>query len=85
MIFKLYLVSYRRNKIIIFAIISELILTVLLVYAPYVNETLKFREVRGEWWLMALPWGIMVLGGQELRKYLVRKYKKGFVVEEMYY
>jgi len=73
------------NKIIIFAILSELILTVVLVYVPYINETLKFREVRGEWWLLSLPFGIIILGGQELRKYLVRRYKTGFVAEELYF
>jgi len=72
-----------QNKVIPFAILSEVIVAVVLCYAPVVNDTLKFREIRFEWWFLALPFGILLLGAQELRKYLIRKNKSSFMRSEM--
>ena len=72
-----------RNKVIPFAIFTEVAVAVILCYAPVVNETLKFREIRGEWWLLGLPFGVLLLVCQELRKYVIRKNKSAFMNSEM--
>ena len=65
------------------AILSEVVVALVLTYVPVINHALKFREIRGEWWFLALPFAVMVLVWQELRKLIIRKYPTGYCAREM--
>ncbi|EGR34406.1 K antiporter P-type alpha subunit family protein, putative [Ichthyophthirius multifiliis] len=68
--------SYTQmNKFMIFGIIFELGFCLFLLYVPYVQNIFGSRPLNFEMVLMpSLPFSILIMVWEELRKYLVRNY-----------
>ncbi|XP_067007033.1 sodium/potassium-transporting ATPase subunit alpha-like [Anabrus simplex] len=74
-----------ENWFLNFALIFETAMAVILSYTPGMEQALKMFPVRFEWWLIAVPWAVIILIYEETRKYCIRKYPGGFYERETYY
>lgn len=68
-----------------FGLVFETALTCFLVYTPGLNHILKLYEIKLRHWLMAVPYAIVILLYDEMRKYLIRKYPGCWVERLTYY
>jgi len=65
--------GHRRNRLIGYGIIFELVLLMLIVYTPWGNALFGTAPPDAAVWLFILPFGIGMLLLEELRKAIVRK------------
>jgi len=65
--------GHRRNRLIWYGIIFELVLLVLIAYTPWGNTLFGTAPLGIEVWLFILPFGIGMLLVEELRKAAVRR------------
>ena len=61
------------NRWLIVGIIFELLLTVAMVYAPPVQQFFGLAPLDPQHWLLVAPFGFIVFGADELRKWLARR------------
>lgn len=85
------------NHVLNFGLFFETALGALLVYVPPLNLVFKTRPMRVEHWFIAMPFCVVILMYDELRKYLLRKpdpkenpeardtYEKNWVYRNTYY
>lgn len=66
-----------NNRFMLFGFFFEACLVVLLSYAPPLNTVFGTGPLRGEHWLMGLPWVVLCFGYDELRKLCIRKFPGG--------
>ncbi len=64
--------GHRRNRLIVYGIVFELLLLVLIDYTPWGNALFGTAPLGIEVWLFIIPFGIGMLLLEELRKALVR-------------
>jgi sodium/potassium-transporting ATPase subunit alpha len=57
-----------------FGIGVEIILCLLIVYVPGLNTVLGARPLSYKYWLMPLPFCVVLLAIEELRKLVIRKF-----------
>ncbi|KAL3311737.1 Sodium/potassium-transporting ATPase subunit alpha-1 [Cichlidogyrus casuarinus] len=75
-----------RNQRLNLALYFETILAFLLCYCPGVQTALRMMPLRFWWWFLPLPFSLVILIYDELRKLLLRKLGPGSWVErETYY
>ncbi len=55
----------------------EICLAVLISYAPPLNAVFSTGPLRGEHWLMGLPFVVLAFCYDEIRKFIIRKYPGG--------
>jgi sodium/potassium-transporting ATPase subunit alpha len=58
---------------------------VIAISANGFDNDLYLFYFRFMWWLPALPFSIVILIYDEIRKYILRKYPGGWVEQETYY
>jgi sodium/potassium-transporting ATPase subunit alpha len=63
-----------ENLMLSFGMLTEVILIVLLVYAPFLNYTFGTRPLGASEWFIALPFAIFLVFYDECRKYVFRTY-----------
>ncbi|VEL36673.1 unnamed protein product [Protopolystoma xenopodis] len=73
------------NNKMTFALFFETGLALLLQMVPGLNVALQLRPMRYSWWCAGLPWALLILIYDELRKAWIRRYPDGFIFEETYY
>jgi len=73
------------NHMLTLGLIFETALCCLLQYLPGLNYGLGLQPIPASWWLCGIPYAILILCYDELRKYLIRKYPEGIVEKETYY
>lgn len=88
------------NWILNFGLVFETVLAALLCYLPGTDQGLrmyglryvlfctfgpKFNIFRFTWWFPAIPFAILIFVYDEFRRYLIRRYPKGWVERETYY
>jgi calcium-translocating P-type ATPase len=66
--------GHRRNRLIGYGIVFELILLTLIVYTPWGNALFGTAPLEAGVWLFILPFGFGMLLLEELRKALVRQH-----------
>ena len=66
--------GHRRNRLIGYGIVFELILLTLIVYTPWGNALFGTAPLEAGVWLFILPFGFGMLLLEELRKALVRRH-----------
>ena len=75
-----------RNCQLNLSLIFETCLAAFLCYCPGIYTVLKMRSIKGLWWLPALPFSLLILCYDEVRKFVMRKLPPGNWVErETYY
>jgi sodium/potassium-transporting ATPase subunit alpha len=74
-----------RNNTLTIAMFFETGLACLLQYVTPIAVGLNMRPLLFRHWLTALPFSVWILSYDEMRKYFLRKYPKGFFERETYY
>lgn len=75
-----------RNKILIAGLFEETLLAALLAYMPGTDVALRMYPLEWHWWLVPMPFSLLIFVYDETRKYLIRAGKPGNWVEsETYY
>ena len=79
-----------KNMYLNFGLVFETGLAAFLAYAPYldgwINDNWMMRPLKFEWWLLPLPFSLLILAYDEIRKCIMRNQKKGSWLErETYY
>ena len=75
-----------RNCQLNFSLFFETALAAFLCYCPGMDKVLKMQSIKFLWWLPALPFSLIILCYDEVRKLIMRKLPPGNWVErETYY
>merc|ERR1712117_196994 len=75
-----------RNKIMIAGLFEETLLAAVLAYMPGTDVALRMYPLEWHWWLVPMPFSLLIFIYDETRKYLLRKYPPGnWVEKETYY
>ncbi|OQV25202.1 Sodium/potassium-transporting ATPase subunit alpha-B [Hypsibius exemplaris] len=74
-----------RNSVMNFALIFEFCFAMALIYTPGMEVALRFRPLQPLWFLPGLPFGLLVLFYDEMRKLIMRLDPGGFIDRETYY
>merc|ERR1712038_48379 len=75
-----------RNKIMIAGLFEETLLAALLAYMPGTDVALRMYPLEWHWWIVPMPFSLLIFIYDEIRKYLIRSGKPGNWVEsETYY
>ena len=73
------------NQVLNLSLAVEIILTLFIVSTPKVNETLQMYPIPVIDWFYPIPFSILVILYDELRRYLIRNYPRGFFFNHTYY
>ncbi|CAD5221584.1 unnamed protein product [Bursaphelenchus xylophilus] len=68
-----------------FGLLFETALAAFLCYCPGLDVALRMYGLRFSWWLLPLPFSILIFVYDEIRRYLIRRYPGGWVERETYY
>ena len=75
-----------KNMALNFGLVFETLLAIFLVYCPGLNYALTMHSMKWEWWLLPLPFSVLILVYDEVRKYVLRHLPKNSWLErETYY
>merc|ERR1719163_653751 len=75
-----------RNKIMIAGLFEETLLAAVLAYMPGTDVALRMYPLEWHWWLVPMPFSLLIFVYDEIRKYLLRSGEPGNWVErETYY
>merc|ERR1711881_694406 len=75
-----------RNKILILGLFEETLLAATLAYTPGTDVALRMYPLEWHWWLVPMPFSLMIFIYDEVRKYLLRTQPAGSWIEmETYY
>merc|ERR1712088_1269522 len=75
-----------RNKIMILGLFEETLLAMAMAYMPGTDVALRMYPLEWHWWLVPMPFSLMIFCYDEIRKYLLRTQPAGGWVElETYY
>jgi sodium/potassium-transporting ATPase subunit alpha len=64
------------NKMLLIGLVEELLLTVFILYVPGVNTVLGTKPIAFKHWLLPLPFAVVILIYDEIRKLIQRKKNK---------
>jgi magnesium-transporting ATPase (P-type) len=67
-----------RNPILNIGLVQELILGLILVYVPFANTAFQTTSIEYYMWFYAIPFALLILAYDELRKYLLRQERSGW-------
>jgi sodium/potassium-transporting ATPase subunit alpha len=75
-----------RNKIMIAGLFEETLLAAILAYMPGTDVALRMYPLEWHWWLVPMPFSLLIFVYDETRKYLLRNNAPGnWVEQETYY
>jgi sodium/potassium-transporting ATPase subunit alpha len=75
-----------RNKIMIAGLFEETLLAAILAYMPGTDVALRMYPLEWHWWLVPMPFSLLIFVYDETRKYLLRNNAPGnWVEKETYY
>jgi len=75
-----------RNKIMVAGLFEETLLAAVLAYMPGTDVALRMYPLEWHWWLVPMPFSLLIFIYDEIRKYLLRSGEPGNWVErETYY
>jgi sodium/potassium-transporting ATPase subunit alpha len=75
-----------RNKIMVAGLFEETLLAAVLAYMPGTDVALRMYPLEWHWWLVPMPFSLLIFVYDEIRKYLLRSGEPGNWVErETYY
>jgi sodium/potassium-transporting ATPase subunit alpha len=65
-----------RNKIMFAGLLEETLLAALLAYIPGTDVALRMYPLEWHWWLVPMPFSLIIFTYDELRKYFIRQADK---------
>jgi sodium/potassium-transporting ATPase subunit alpha len=71
----LFSTGFFSNKLIFAAITAEILLQLFIVYHPFGNKIFGTAPISLSVWLVLIPFSIILLAAEELRKFYIRRYK----------
>ncbi|XP_068785563.1 potassium-transporting ATPase alpha chain 1 [Struthio camelus] len=74
-----------RNHILVIAIVFQVSIGCFLCYCPGMPNIFNFMPIRFQWWLVPMPFGILILLYDEVRKLGVRRHPGSWWDRELYY
>ena len=74
-----------KNHVLTFSLFFETALAVFLCYCPGMDKGLKFYPIFFNYWLPSLPFALLILILDELRKYTMRKHPGSWLEKNTYY
>nr|XP_003701662.1 PREDICTED: sodium/potassium-transporting ATPase subunit alpha-like [Megachile rotundata] len=74
-----------HNWVLNAGILFELVVAYVVCYAPYMDQILNTYALKFEWWLLAVPYAVIILMYDELRKLWVRRNPRGWWDRETCY
>nr|XP_023395589.1 potassium-transporting ATPase alpha chain 1 [Loxodonta africana] len=77
--------GFFRNRILVIAIVFQVCIGCFLCYCPGMPNIFNFMPIRYQWWLVPLPYGILIFVYDELRKLGVRCCPGSWWDQELYY
>ncbi|XP_044134056.1 potassium-transporting ATPase alpha chain 2-like [Bufo gargarizans] len=77
--------NFFRNKIVFLGVLSQVVVGIILLYVPGLNEGLHFMPIRIQYWFCGIEYTILILVYDEIRKLLIRKFPGSWVDKELYY
>ncbi|XP_066428720.1 potassium-transporting ATPase alpha chain 1 isoform X2 [Eleutherodactylus coqui] len=77
--------GFFRNKVLLIAIVFQLCLGNFLCYCPGMPNVFNFMPIRYQWWLVPVPFGILIFVYDEIRKLGVRRHPGSWWDKELYY
>ncbi|KAM4702992.1 potassium-transporting ATPase alpha chain 1 [Rhinophrynus dorsalis] len=77
--------GFFRNKVLVIAIVFQVCLGCFLCYCPGMPNVFNFMPIRFQWWLVPLPFGILIFVYDEIRKLGVRRHPGSWWDKELYY
>ncbi|XP_056400075.1 potassium-transporting ATPase alpha chain 1 isoform X1 [Hyla sarda] len=77
--------GFFRNKVLVIAIVFQLCLGNFLCYCPGMPNVFNFMPIRFQWWLVPVPFGILIFVYDEIRKLGVRRHPGSWWDKELYY
>ncbi|XP_078511557.1 potassium-transporting ATPase alpha chain 1 [Lissotriton helveticus] len=77
--------GFFRNKVLVIAIVFQILLGNFLCYCPGMPNIFNFMPIRFQWWLVPIPYGILIFVYDEIRKLGVRRHPGSWWDKELYY
>uniref|UniRef100_M3Y4N0 Sodium/potassium-transporting ATPase subunit alpha n=1 Tax=Mustela putorius furo TaxID=9669 RepID=M3Y4N0_MUSPF len=77
--------GFFRNKILVIAIVFQVCIGCFLCYCPGMPNIFNFMPIRYQWWLVPMPFGLLIFVYDELRKLGVRCCPGSWWDQELYY
>jgi sodium/potassium-transporting ATPase subunit alpha len=66
-------VGLLKNRLVLLGIASELFILALIIWNPFANLIFNTAPIELRYMLLSVPFAVLLLGVDELRKYLLRK------------
>ncbi|XP_074171832.1 potassium-transporting ATPase alpha chain 1 isoform X2 [Rhinolophus sinicus] len=77
--------GFFRNKILVIAIVFQVCVGCFLCYCPGMPNIFNFMPIRFQWWLVPMPFGLLIFVYDEIRKLGVRCCPGSWWDQELYY
>uniref|UniRef100_A0A2C9JKX8 Sodium/potassium-transporting ATPase subunit alpha n=1 Tax=Biomphalaria glabrata TaxID=6526 RepID=A0A2C9JKX8_BIOGL len=74
-----------KNHYLNFGLFFETALAAFLCYCPGMDTGLRMQPLRFTWWIAPMPYSLIILIYDEVRKFILRRNPGGFVERETYY
>ncbi|XP_006037826.1 potassium-transporting ATPase alpha chain 1 [Alligator sinensis] len=77
--------GFFRNRVLVIAIVFQVCLGNFLCYCPGMPNIFNFMPIRFQWWLVPMPYGLLIFVYDEIRKLGVRRHPGSWWDKELYY
>ncbi|GAB5582167.1 potassium-transporting ATPase alpha chain 1 isoform X1 [Prionailurus iriomotensis] len=77
--------GFFRNRILVIAIVFQVCIGCFLCYCPGMPNIFNFMPIRYQWWLVPMPFGLLIFVYDEIRKLGVRCCPGSWWDQELYY
>uniref|UniRef100_I3M9Q4 Potassium-transporting ATPase alpha chain 1 n=1 Tax=Ictidomys tridecemlineatus TaxID=43179 RepID=I3M9Q4_ICTTR len=77
--------GFFRNRILVIAIVFQVCIGCFLCYCPGMPNIFNFMPIRFQWWLVPMPFGLLIFVYDEIRKLGVRCCPGSWWDQELYY
>ncbi|KAI1305851.1 Sodium/potassium-transporting ATPase subunit alpha [Halotydeus destructor] len=74
-----------NNHVLNFGLLFETALAACLSYGPGMDKALRMYPLKFSWWLIAIPFSILIFVYDEIRRLILRRNPGGWVERETYY
>lgn len=74
-----------NNRFMLYGIVFTASLAVLLVYVPFLNTVFATAFLPSEYWLLGIPWCLLLFTYEETRKWFMRRFPGGFTERGTYW
>ncbi|VDP82724.1 unnamed protein product [Echinostoma caproni] len=73
-----------NNKLTL-ALYFEITLAIFLSYMPGISKAIQLYPMLYQWWWPSMPFALLIVVYDEVRKWIIRRYPNGWIEKETYY